>query len=82
MPIYEFTSQLATLEPPPPETQQLLGAISGNQAAMDAFVRVVDGSFTRREIELKPGKYTVLGTRSGYRDVRRDVRGDRIFVYR
>jgi len=31
------------------------------------------GSFARREIELKPGKYTVVGTRSGYRDVRRDV---------
>jgi tetratricopeptide (TPR) repeat protein len=31
------------------------------------------GSFSRRDIELKPGRYTVIGTREGYRDVRRDV---------
>ena len=44
MPIYEFTSQLATLEPPPPEMQQLLGAVHGNQAAMDGFVSVIAGT--------------------------------------
>ena len=31
LPMYEFTCQLATLEPPPPEMQQLFGAIHGNQ---------------------------------------------------
>jgi len=31
------------------------------------------GTFSRRVIELKPGKYTVVGTRNGYRDVRRDI---------
>jgi tetratricopeptide (TPR) repeat protein len=31
------------------------------------------GVFSQREIQLKPGKYTVVGTRAGYRDVRRDV---------
>jgi 2-polyprenyl-6-methoxyphenol hydroxylase-like FAD-dependent oxidoreductase len=41
LPVYEFTTQLATLEPPPPEVQQLLGAIQGNQPAMDEFVSVV-----------------------------------------
>lgn len=30
LPIYKFTTQLATLEPPPPEMQQLLGAVHGN----------------------------------------------------
>ncbi len=43
MPIYEFTAQLATLEPPPPELQQLLGAVHGNQESMDGFVSVVSG---------------------------------------
>ena len=43
LPMYEMTTALATLEPPPPETQQLLGAISGHQAAMDAFVRANAG---------------------------------------
>jgi hypothetical protein len=28
------------------------------------------GAFTRRELNLKPGAYTVIGTRDGYRDVR------------
>jgi tetratricopeptide (TPR) repeat protein len=31
------------------------------------------GAFARRDIELKPGHYTVIGTRDGYRDVRRDI---------
>jgi 2-polyprenyl-6-methoxyphenol hydroxylase-like FAD-dependent oxidoreductase len=44
MPIYEFTAQLASLEAPPPEMQQLLGAVSGNQEAMDGFVGVVSGA--------------------------------------
>jgi len=44
MPIYEFTAQLATLEQPPPEMQQLLGAVHGNQEAMDGFVSVVSGA--------------------------------------
>ncbi|HVL88989.1 MAG TPA: NAD(P)/FAD-dependent oxidoreductase [Actinomycetota bacterium] len=41
--IFEFTTMLATLEPPPPETQQLLGAMVGNQDAIDGFARVVAG---------------------------------------
>jgi flavin-dependent dehydrogenase len=43
LPMYEFTTQLARLEPPPPALQQLLGAIHGHQPAMDAFVRVNAG---------------------------------------
>ena len=31
------------------------------------------GSFERRDITLKPGTYTVLGSRVGYRDVRREI---------
>lgn len=31
------------------------------------------GSFTRHELDLKPGRYTVIGTRQGYRDVHRDI---------
>jgi 2-polyprenyl-6-methoxyphenol hydroxylase-like FAD-dependent oxidoreductase len=43
LPMYEFTAQLATLEPPPPELAQLLAAVHGNHAAMDAFARVNAG---------------------------------------
>jgi eukaryotic-like serine/threonine-protein kinase len=31
------------------------------------------GSFTRREIQLRPGRYTVIGRREGYRDIHRDI---------
>src|SRR5438132_6292473 len=43
LPMFEFTCQLATLEPPPPELQQVLGAVHGNQDAMDGFARVNAG---------------------------------------
>jgi 2-polyprenyl-6-methoxyphenol hydroxylase-like FAD-dependent oxidoreductase len=46
MPIYEFTTQLATLAPPPPELQQVLGSLPGNQDAMDDFVSVVAGALS------------------------------------
>jgi 2-polyprenyl-6-methoxyphenol hydroxylase-like FAD-dependent oxidoreductase len=42
-PFYEFTTQLATLEPPPPEFAHALAGIAGNQPAMDRFVRVTAG---------------------------------------
>jgi flavin-dependent dehydrogenase len=43
LPMYELTCEFATLEPPPPEMQQLLGAVHGNQEAMDGFARVIAG---------------------------------------
>ena len=44
--IYEFTCMLATLEPPPPQMQQLIGAIQGNQEAMDAFAQMNAGTIS------------------------------------
>jgi 2-polyprenyl-6-methoxyphenol hydroxylase-like FAD-dependent oxidoreductase len=43
LPMYEFTTELATLEPPPPELLELLVAMPGNQDAMDGFARVNAG---------------------------------------
>ena len=43
LPMYKFTTQLATLEPPPPELAELLQAVHGNADAMDAFARVNAG---------------------------------------
>jgi flavin-dependent dehydrogenase len=43
LPMYEFTAQLAALEPPPPDLARLLAALQGNRAAMDAFARVNAG---------------------------------------
>ena len=45
MPMYEMTFDFAQVDqPPPPETQQLLGAVAGNQQAMDDFVSVQAGT--------------------------------------
>ncbi|HEY7282956.1 MAG TPA: NAD(P)/FAD-dependent oxidoreductase [Actinomycetota bacterium] len=49
LPMFEFTSQLATLEPPPPEMQQLLGAVAAGQSSMDDFVSVVAGTLSPAE---------------------------------
>lgn len=43
-PIYEFTTQLAALEPPPPEMQALFGALRGNQDATNAFLSAITGA--------------------------------------
>jgi flavin-dependent dehydrogenase len=42
-PIFHFTCQLATCEPPPPQLQHVLKAAHGNQAAMDDFARMNAG---------------------------------------
>jgi flavin-dependent dehydrogenase len=46
LPIYEFTTQLATLEAPPPEMQHVLGAIHGNREAMDGFASLTAGTLS------------------------------------
>jgi flavin-dependent dehydrogenase len=46
LPIYELTCQLATLEPPPPDMQQLLAAIQDHQSAMDGFARMNAGTIS------------------------------------
>jgi 2-polyprenyl-6-methoxyphenol hydroxylase-like FAD-dependent oxidoreductase len=45
-PMYDFTCELATLQPPPPEMQQLLAAVHGNQKAMDDFARMNAGTIS------------------------------------
>ncbi len=43
LPMYDLTCNLATLEPPPMEMQQLLSAAAGNPEAMEAFVKMMAG---------------------------------------
>ncbi|MBR1125453.1 NAD(P)/FAD-dependent oxidoreductase [Bradyrhizobium lablabi] len=47
--MYDFTCELATLEPPPPELLRLLLAVQGNQAAMDGFARLNAGTILPAE---------------------------------
>ncbi len=44
LPLFDFTCQMATLEPPPPDMQHLLAAVSRSQRAMDDFTRVIAGT--------------------------------------
>jgi flavin-dependent dehydrogenase len=43
LPFYEFTTELATLQPLPPELERLLQVVEGDQEAMDGFARVGGG---------------------------------------
>ncbi len=44
MPMFEMTCDLARLQPPTPEMQQLFGALRGNQRQTDRFLGVVAGT--------------------------------------
>ncbi|MGZ4620080.1 MAG: hypothetical protein ACXV5Q_02520 [Frankiaceae bacterium] len=63
LPMFEFTCDLARLEPPAPHMQQLLGAVSQRQQAMDGFVNVITGTFPVAEF-LAPGNVERIMTGS------------------
>ncbi len=46
---------------------------SDNQTDVAIYKVGKFGKFSSREIELKPGKYTIVGSRSGFRDVRKVI---------
>ena len=60
--MYEFTCQLATLEPPPPELQQLLQAAHGNQRAMDGFARMNAGTISPTEFFAPENVEAIMST--------------------
>jgi serine/threonine protein kinase/tetratricopeptide (TPR) repeat protein len=68
-------SQLARLKALTPDLDRPvhLSLVSDNATQVAIPSIGTFGTFGRRDIELKPGKYTVVGTREGYRDVRRDI---------
>jgi tetratricopeptide (TPR) repeat protein len=68
-------SQVARLELLLPTfNQPVMLALESDNATEVAIQRVgFFGAFDRREVSLKPGKYTVTGKRSGFRDVRREI---------
>ena len=66
-PIYEFTCQLAALEPPPPEMQQLFAALRGNQEETDRFMGVLAGTTPVPEFFAPDNLALIL--KSGARDL-------------
>ena len=68
-------SQIARLEMLLPDFDKPQSVVIESDGLTEINVRRVGslGSFDRREVQLKPGRYTLIGTRSGFRDVRREL---------
>jgi hypothetical protein len=72
----------------PTYNQPVMLALESDNATEVAIQRVgFFGAFDRREVTLKPGRYTVTGKRAGFRDVRREItvapgQGEQIIVIR
>jgi 2-polyprenyl-6-methoxyphenol hydroxylase-like FAD-dependent oxidoreductase len=49
LPIYQFTCQMATMAPPPPDVTQLLAAVADNQEASQQFTGVIAGTVSPLE---------------------------------
>jgi len=60
LPMYEFTTELATLQPPSPELATLLGAMPGDQQAMDGFCRVAAGVDSPADFFAEPNVGAIL----------------------
>ncbi|MGH3785414.1 MAG: NAD(P)/FAD-dependent oxidoreductase [Pseudonocardiaceae bacterium] len=65
LPMYEFTTQFAMLEPPSPELQKLLEAVHGNSEAMDAFARVNAGVMSPAEFFSDENVERITATAAG-----------------
>jgi 2-polyprenyl-6-methoxyphenol hydroxylase-like FAD-dependent oxidoreductase len=61
LPMYEFTCQFASFQPPPPERLQLFAAMKGNQPAMDGFARVFAGVTSPAEFFSEENVKRILG---------------------
>ncbi|MCS6946554.1 MAG: tetratricopeptide repeat protein, partial [Steroidobacteraceae bacterium] len=68
-------SQIARLELLLPEFEKPVKLVlqSDNQTEVSILKVGALGSFMRQEVELLPGSYVVMGTRTGYRDVRHEI---------
>jgi 2-polyprenyl-6-methoxyphenol hydroxylase-like FAD-dependent oxidoreductase len=66
MPMYEMTFELAQVDqPPPPEMQQLLSAVSGNEQAMDDFASIQAGTLAIPEFFGPENVGRIMAAQSG-----------------
>jgi flavin-dependent dehydrogenase len=68
-PMYEFTCQLAALEPPPPPMRELFAALHGNRAATDEFYSALTGASSLPAFMSPENIGRIIGTGEG-RDFR------------
>jgi 2-polyprenyl-6-methoxyphenol hydroxylase-like FAD-dependent oxidoreductase len=59
-PMYHFTCELASLDPPPPEMQQLFMAMRGNQGAIDQFFAALSGALPVTEFMAEENLKSIL----------------------
>jgi 2-polyprenyl-6-methoxyphenol hydroxylase-like FAD-dependent oxidoreductase len=62
--MYEFTAELATLKPPPPELQRVLAAAQGSREAMDGFARTSAGVVSPADYFSEENVARILGRRA------------------
>jgi 2-polyprenyl-6-methoxyphenol hydroxylase-like FAD-dependent oxidoreductase len=62
MPMYEPTCQFAALQPPPPEMQQLIAALHGNQEEAGRFIGTVAGTVPILEFFAPENLTRIVGT--------------------
>jgi 2-polyprenyl-6-methoxyphenol hydroxylase-like FAD-dependent oxidoreductase len=70
-PMYEFTSELATLEPAPAQMRALFGALHGNQDATNAFLSAITGAIPLPEFMSQDnlGRIMAAATRASVSEV-------------
>jgi 2-polyprenyl-6-methoxyphenol hydroxylase-like FAD-dependent oxidoreductase len=66
-PMYEFTCEMATLEPPPAEMQQLFGALHGNRDATNRFFAAITGATPLPEFMSEDNIGRIMSAASGIR---------------
>jgi hypothetical protein len=87
--VRSLLAQARQIQPQGPVLSRQIESVSASLASFEAPVRIALesdnqtqvvihrvgelGLFDHREIDLAPGTYTVMGTRVGYRDVRREI---------
>jgi flavin-dependent dehydrogenase len=62
LPMYEYTCQFATLEPPPAHLQQLFAALRDNQAQTDRFLGTFTGTVAIQEFYSPENIQRIVGT--------------------
>jgi hypothetical protein len=62
--MYNFTCDFATLSPPPPETQQLLAALPGNQVDTNRFLGTLAGTVPIPEFFAPENVLRIIGAAS------------------
>src|SRR5918911_904277 len=71
--IFDFTCQLAALEPPPPDMQHLLAAVAVNADAANRFVGLIAGTCAFEEF-FAPSSLDPLLASAAEREGRRAIR--------